>query len=336
MSIPKTHYVSIAEETSDSPDVIQYKEVEAPQISGPHDIIIKNQYAGVNFIEVYFRKGIYPAELPIIFGREASGTVAAVGSSVKDFKEGDKVFYLAPKTFAQYTKVVHDESYHFIHKLPSDTSVDKLKLFGSILVQGLTAITFANEAHPIKKGDFIAVWAAAGGTGQAFVQYATSLGGRVIGIASTDEKLDLVKKLGAEFTVNSLKGDVAKEIKEITNGKGADAVFDGVGKDVLDTNLDLLARKGTFVSFGHSSGFIPPLDIAKLSPKNLRFLSPVIFNYVQTKEEWNHYIEILIDQVNSDRLKFTLETYPLKDYAKATTALEARKTTGKLVLEIPQ
>lgn len=336
MPIPKTHFVAIAEETSDSPDVVQYKEVEAPQITGPHDVIIKNKYAGVNFIESYFRKGIYPVDLPILFGREASGVVAAVGSEVKDLKEGDKVFYLSGRTFAQYTKVVLDGKFHTIHKVDDDTPEDKLKLLGSILTQGLTAITFAHEAHPVKKGEFVVVWAAAGGTGQAFTQYASYLGGRVIALASTDEKLKIAKDLGAEFLVNSLDADVAQKVKEITGGRGVDVIFDGVGKAVEDTNFEIVKRKGSFVSFGKASGLIPPLSIYKLTPKNIKLLSPTLFHYITEKEEWDQYSKILLDLVNSGKLKFTLQSYSLKDYAKAATALENRETTGKLVLEIPQ
>lgn len=335
MSIPKTHFVAIAEETSDSPDVVQYKEVEAPQITGPHDVIIKNKYAGVNFIESYYRKGIYPAEFPYVFGSEASGVVAAVGAEVKDLKVGDKVFYLSRQTFAQYTKVVFDGKFHTIHKVDDDTPEDKLKLLGSILTQGLTAITFAHEAHPVKKGEFVAIWAAAGGTGQAFTQIVNSLGGRVIAFASTDEKLQIAKSLGAEFLINSLDPDLVKKVKEITGGAGVDVIFDGVGKAVVDTNFEIVKRKGSFVSFGKASGLIPPISIYRLTQKNVKFFSPTMFNYVAEKEEWDHYSKILIDLVNSGKLKFTIETYPLKDYVKATTALENRKTTGKLVLEIP-
>lgn len=336
MTVPKNHFVAIAEEISESPDIVQYKEVEAPQISGPNDVIIKNKYAGVNFIESYFRKGIYPAELPIVFGREASGVVAAVGSAVKDFKEGDKVLYLSSKTFAQYTKVTLDDTYHFIHKLDDDTSEEKLKLFGSILVQGLTAITFSHEAHAIKKGEFVVVWAAAGGTGQVFVQYASSLGGRVIALASTEEKLLIAKDLGAEFLVNSRNDDVAQKIRDITGGHGADVIYDGVGNDVVDINFEIVARKGSFVTFGKASGFIPPISIYRLSPKNVRISSPQLFKYITERDEWEHYSKILIDQVNNGEIKFKLETYPLKDYVKAAKALESRQTTGKLVLEIPQ
>lgn len=336
MSIPKTHWVTIVDQVSESPDSIQYREVEAPQISGPNDIIIKNKYAGVNFIETYFRKGQYDAQFPFIFGREALGVVAAVGANVKDFRVGDKVFYLSPRTQAQYTKIVYDGQYHAIHKLPEDATEDELKLYGAILVQGLTAITFAHEARKVEKGQFVVVWAAAGGTGQAFTQYVSSLGGRVIAIASSEEKLEIAKLLGAEFLINSLKDDVEKKVHTFTDGHGADAVFDGVGADAFDASLNSLARKGSLVSFGKSSGFLKPFSIRRLQPKNLKVLSPTLFGYIATKEEWDRYIKILLEQVKSNRLKFALHTYQLKDYPQAASDLENRKTTGKLVLEIPQ
>lgn len=335
MPIPEKQYASLMEATSESTDVIQYKEIDTPQITGPHDLIIKNKYSGVNFLEVYFRKGLFPTDLPMIFGREATGVVVAVGSDVKDYKEGDKVLYMSPNTFAQYTKVDLSKNFQ-IHKLPENTPDEKLKLFGSVLIQGLTAITFATEAHPVKKGEYVAIWAAAGGTGLAFTQYVTALGGRVIAFASSDVKLKQAKDLGAEFLVNSLTDDIPKKISEITNGHGVDVIFDGVGRAAFEVNLEILAHKGTFVSFGTSSGTLPPLEALRLSTKNIRFLSPGVFGYVAAKEDWEKYITILIDQVNSGKLKYSIETYDLKDYAKATAALEARKTTGKLVLEIPQ
>ena len=333
MSIPATQKAAYANAISETPDGIIYGDVESPQIAGPDDVIIKNKYSGVNFIESYFRKGIYPAKFPYIFGREAAGVVAAVGDNVSNYKVGDKVAYLSPGTFAQYTKI----SQGAVHttKLPESTSDEQLKLWGASLVQGLTAITFAHEAYEVKKGDYILVWAAAGGVGQILTQYISSLGAHVIATASTDEKLAIAKLLGAEYLIK-LSDDVVAKVKEITGGKGVAASFDGLGKDTFQASLDSLARKGTLVTYGNATGVVPPLSVNILSPKNIKVIRPQVFGYTTEKEEWNHYTGVLQKALVDEVIKIELTTYPLSEYKEATTALEGRKTTGKLVLEIPQ
>lgn len=332
MSIPATQKAAYVETISDTPDGIIYGDVESPQITGPDDIIVNNRYAGVNFIETYFRRGVYPATFPLIFGREAAGVVAAVGDNVKDYKVGDKVAYLAPKTFAEYTKI--PASTVQLSKLPESTTDEQLKLWGSTLVQSLTAITFAHEAYEVKKGDYILVWAAAGGVGQILTQYISSLGAHVIATASSDEKLAIAKLLGAEYLIN-LNDDVVAKVKEITGGNGVAASFDGLGKDTFEASLASLARKGTLVTYGNATGVVPPFSVNTLTAKNIKVVRPAVFGYLVTKEEWDHYIDILEKALEADALKVELTTYPLSEYKNATIALEGRKTTGKLVLEIP-
>lgn len=333
MSIPTTQKASFVNDVSETPDGIIYGDVKSPQITEPDDIIVKNKYAGVNFIESYFRQGIYPATFPLIFGREAAGVVAAVGDNVKDYKVGDKVAYLSPKTFAQYTKISQNAVQ--LTKLPAGTTDEQLKLWSSALVQGLTAITFAHESYEVKKGDYILVWAAAGGVGQVLTQYASSLGAHVIATASTDEKLAIAKKLGAEYAIK-LSDDVVAKVNEITGGKGVAATFDGLGKDTFQHSVDALARKGTLISFGNATGVVPPIPVNILTPKNLKLVRPTVFGYLATKEEWNHYSDILEKALQDKVIELEITTYPLSEYKEATTALEGRKTTGKLVLEIPQ
>lgn len=336
MSLPKTHFVSLIEKHSESPDGIQYKEVDAPQITGAKDVIIKNRYSGVNFIDAYFRKNLYPCDVPYIFGKEAAGEVAAVGSEVSRFKVGDKVAYIGINTFAQYTKIPED--YVRIAKLPADSSDEQLKTYAGALLSGLTAITFAHDAHPVQKGDFLLVWAAAGGFGQLFIQYVTKkLGARVIAVASTEEKLQKAKSLGAEFLINSSTDDVVAKTNEFTGGAGATVSYDSIGKDTWQTSLAALGLKGHWVSFGNASGLVPPFSILELSPKNLKVSRPTLFGFTGTHEEFDKWTKILFDLLNSGVLKLDIyKTYPLKDYAQATSDLESRKSTGKLVIEIPQ
>lgn len=333
--LPSTQKVALFEENSDSVDVIKYTDFDTPKIASPNEIIIKNKFAGVNFIDSYFREGIYPSQKPHIFGREAVGVVAAVGDKVTKFSVGDKVAYLSGSTFAQFTKLT--DSYVQILKLDPSTSDESLKFYAAALLQGLTALTFIHEAYVVKKGDYVLVWAAAGGVGKILTQLISQQGAHVIAIASTEEKLALAKKYGAEYGVNHLTDDIVEKVKEITDGKGVNASFDSVGKDSAEISLTSLGRKGTFVSYGNSSGVVPPLSINRLSPKNLTVLRPQLFGYVTTSEEWEHYVRLLFKLIDSGDLKIDiLKTYPLSEYKQATYDLEGRKTTGKLVLEVPQ
>ncbi|KAI5965302.1 ZTA1 [Candida pseudojiufengensis] len=310
--------------------------IPVPKIESSNDIIIKNYYAGINFIEAYFRKGIYPInKFPYVFGREASGEVVAVGNEVSNLKIGDKIAYLSPGTFAQYTKITTND-YKYI-KLPSNSTDEDLKIFGSLFLQGLTALTFINEAYKVKPNDYVLVWAAAGGVGKILTQLISQIGANVIAIASTDEKLKLAKDYGAKYLINSTTDNIEEKVKEITNGKGVDATFDSVGKDTFEISLNSLKRKGAFVSYGNSSGPVTPFPLSKLTPKNIILLRPSLNGYIATPEEWEHYSQELLKLYESKKLKFdTFKTYDLKDYVDATKDLEGRKTHGKLTLKIPQ
>ncbi|CAH2351475.1 probable quinone oxidoreductase [[Candida] railenensis] len=335
MSIPQTHKVILIEENSQSLDVLKYVDVPAPQIESGNDVIIKNKYAGVNFIEAYFRSGLYPSEKPYTLGREAAGVVAAVGKDVTRFKVGDNVVYLAGKTFAQYTKI--PDSYITVTKLAADISEEGLITEAGAQLQGLTALSLVEEGYTVKKGDKILVWAAAGGVGKLLTQLVKRKGGIVLAVASSDAKLAEAKALGADYLINSKTDDVVAKVKEYTDGKGVEASYDSIGKDTFDTTFDSLRRKGTFVSFGNASGAVPPLSIQKLATKNIKIIRTTLFNYVTEQEEYDHYGNELKELIASGELKIDVsKVYPLEDYKEATAALEGRKTTGKLVLSIPQ
>lgn len=333
MSLPATQKAAFAPQLSESVDGIVYGDIETPKIESPDDVIVKNKYAGVNFIESYFRKGIYPAQFPYVFGREAAGHVVAVGANVTRFQPGDVVAYLSPRSFAQYTKF--SQNHVQVRRLASDVLDAQLRLWGSLLVQGLTAITFAHEAYEVKKGDFILVWAAAGGVGQILTLYAAHLGAHVIAVASTDEKLAIARSLGASYVIK-LDEDVAKRVLEITGGVGVAASFDGIGKDTFEASMASLARKGSMVSYGNASGVVPPVSINRLSAKNIKLLRPQVFGYVTTAEEWEHYTNILQEALDKNVIDVKTTVYPLEEYREAAAALEGRKTTGKLVLAIPE
>lgn len=202
------------------------------------------------------------------------------------------------------------------------------------LLQGLTALTLVREAHPVKKGDWVLVHAAAGGTGLLLCQLLRAIGANTIGTVSTAAKAELAKQAGATHIINYSHEDVKARVTELTGGQGCIAVFDGVGKSTFDVSLDCVARKGSMVSFGNASGAVPPLTIARLSAKNARLMRPTLFNYVTTREEFVGYAEELFDFITMGALDISVhEVYPLSEVKRAHEDLEGRKTSGKLLLD---
>ncbi|EON61074.1 hypothetical protein W97_00285 [Coniosporium apollinis CBS 100218] len=327
-SIPKTMAGVLIEKTGGT-EVLQYKtDLPVPE---PKDgeVLVKNEFVGINYIDTYFRTGLYPApNFPYILGREGSGTVVSAGSgNVYNLSTGDRVAWMAQGAYAEYTAVPA----LYAHKIPESVSSHDA---AAALLQGLTALTLIREAHHVNKGDWVLVHAAAGGVGLWLCQLLRAVGARTIGTASTEEKVELAKKNGAEVMINYSHEDVAAKVKEVTGGAGAIAVFDGVGKSTFDLSLDCVARKGSLVSFGNASGAVPPVTIARLSAKNTKLLRPTLFNYMVTREEFETYTGELFEFMTRDKMDVRVhEVYPLKEVARAHEDLEGRKTTGKLLLK---
>ncbi|SPN98467.1 related to NADPH2:quinone reductase [Cephalotrichum gorgonifer] len=294
-----------------------------------NQVLVQNAYAGVNFIDTYFRTGLYKAPLPLTPGREGSGTVVAVHPSVTSLAVGDKVVYTSNNNgYAGYTAVVASNAL----KLPD--GVDE-KLAAASLLQGLTALTFVREAAEAKPGQWALVHAAAGGTGSFLVQILKAVGVKVIGTGGTPEKCALATSYGADHVIRSREEDVPARVKEITGGHGVDVIFDGVGKATFDSDLEMIARKGTLIVFGNASGAVPPFDILRLGPKNVKVMRPVVTNYLTTREEFETYTTELFEFISSGKVKVAIhEVYPLAEAARAHTDLEGRATTGKLLLKI--
>ncbi|KAK0253846.1 NADPH:quinone reductase [Friedmanniomyces endolithicus] len=327
-SLPTKMKGVIIEKTGGT-EVLQYKTDLPVPSPGDGQVLVKNDYVGVNFIDTYFRTGLYPApKYPYILGREAEGTVVKAGSGeLYGLKEGDKVLMLSEGTYAEYTAANAVKAVKVKDGLEA-------KVGAAALLQGLTALTLIREAHPVKKGDWVLVHAAAGGTGLWLVQLLKAVGANIIGTASTQEKVDLARKAGAEHMINYSHEDVKSKVMELTKDAGCIAVFDGVGKTTFDLSLDCLARKGSMVSFGNASGAVPPVTIGRLSAKNARLMRPTLFNYIATREEFEHYVDELMDFITEDKLDARIhETYALSDVARAHNDLEGRKTTGKLLLD---
>lgn len=320
-------------------EVIQVRDVDVPQLA-QGQVLVKVEYAGVNFIDTYFRGGIYKPQLPYILGTESAGTVAAVGPGVSEeshgFKVGDRVAaYTAGGSFAEYALAAADK----VAKLPEGFST---KDAATVLTQGLTALTFVKEAHEVKPGQFILVQAAAGGLGLLLVQLAKALGATVIGTTSTAEKAEIAKKAGADHVILYGEGrDVVGEVYRVTGGEGIDrgvhGVFDGVGKDTFDMDFDLLRRKGTLVTLGNASGAVPPFAPLRLGAKNLKVCRPVLNQYVHTREEFQTYSTELFDLVQQGKLKLAVHgEYPLTTEGMRQTQIDitSRKTSGKLLVKV--
>ncbi|KAI1128883.1 hypothetical protein F5Y10DRAFT_239386 [Nemania abortiva] len=310
-------------------EVLEYKtDVPVPTpIDG--NILVKNDFVGINFIDTYFRSGLYPApQFPYILGREGEGTIVAVGEGdTLGFQVGDRVVYMGESAYAEYTIAPAARAI----KVPSSF---KPGTAAASLLQGLTALTLVREAHPVQKGDWVLVHAAAGGTGLLLCQLLRAIGANTIGTVSTPEKAALASAAGATHIVNYSHEDVKARVMELTEGKGCIAIFDGVGQSTFDLSLECVARKGTMVSFGNASGAVPPFTINRLTAKNARLLRPTLFNYVTTREEFAGYTEELFNFIEKDGFDVRVhEVYPLTQVARAHQDLEGRKTTGKLLID---
>jgi len=310
-------------------EVLQYKtDLPVPELK-EGQVLVKNDFIGINYIDTYFRSGLYPApSYPYTLGREACGSIAKTGSGeTYGLKDGDKVVYLAEAAYAEYTAAPAAKAI----KIPSGMDSH---IGAAALLQGLTALTLIRESHYVKKGDWVLVHAAAGGVGLWLCQLLKAVGANTIGTASTNEKVELAKKAGATHVINYSQDDVKSKVMELTNKQGCIAVLDGVGKSTFDLSLDCLARKGTMVSFGNASGAVPPVTIARLSPKNAKLARPTLFNYIVLREEFEGYTNELFDFVQKDKMDVNIfKTYPLSQVATAHEDLEGRKTSGKLLLD---
>ncbi|PNS18642.1 hypothetical protein CAC42_5181 [Sphaceloma murrayae] len=310
-------------------DVLDYKTDLPLPVPKQDQVLVRNSYIGVNYIDTYFRTGLYPApSYPYMLGREASGTVVSVPSgATHGFKEGDHVVYMAEAAYGEYTAAPAAR----VSKIPEGLAED---VAAAALLQGLTALTLIKEAYEVKKGDWVLVHAAAGGVGLWLCQLLRAVGAKTIATASTEEKRKLAKENGADVLVGYGEEEVKAAVKENTNGAGVKAVFDGVGKSTFDLSLDVLARKGTLASFGNASGAVPPFAISRLSAKNAKVARPTLFNYIATEEEFETYTSQLWDFILKDKINVKIhETYPLQDVARAHTDIEGRVTTGKLLLK---
>jgi NADPH2:quinone reductase len=309
------------------PEVLTLADVSTPR-PGTGEALLQIKAIGVNFIDVYFREGRYPAQLPFIDGQEAAGIVAEVGPGVTMVKPGDRVAYTGRLgAYAEYAVVPADR----LVKIPDQLD---FRQAAAAMLQGMTAHYLTHTTYPLKRGETALIHAAAGGVGLLAVQMAKMLGARVIGTAGTSQKAQLARDAGADEVILYREQDFAGETRRLTNGTGVDVVYDGVGKDTFEKDLDVLRPRGYLVLFGGSSGPVPPFDLINLSQKGSLFITrPTLAHYIATREELEQRANDVLGWIAAGKLKLRIEhTYPLADAAQAHRDLEARKTTGKLLL----
>jgi NADPH2:quinone reductase len=309
------------------PEAMELVELPIPEPK-PNEAIVKLAASGVNFIDVYFREGRYKAPLPIVLGQEGAGTVNSVGAEVKSVKVGDRVAWSGLHgSYAEYAAIVADRL------VPVPQGVSEQQAAGAML-QGMTAHYLSHDTYPLKRGETALVHAAAGGVGLLLVQMAHNIGARVIATVSTPEKAKLAREAGADDVILYTQTDFETETKRLTNGKGLDVVFDSVGKTTFDKGLNVLRPRGMMVLFGGSSGAVPPFDPIILTQKGSLFLTrPSLANYISTREELVEHSEAVFGMIREGKLKLRIEhIYPLAEAQQAHRELQARKTTGKLLL----
>jgi NADPH:quinone reductase len=309
------------------PEALRYEDVPEPT---PKDgeAVVKLDAAGLNYIDVYYRTGLYKAELPITLGLEGGGTVTAVGPNVSEVKVGDKVAYTGvPGAYAQHAAVPAAR----LVVLPAGLSP---RQGAAAMLQGMTAHYLACATYPLKAGDTCLVHAAAGGVGLLLCQMAKMRGARVIGTVSTEDKAKLAREAGADEVILYTKQDFEAEVKRITGGKGLQVVYDSVGKTTFDKGFNCLAPRGMMALYGQSSGPVGSFDPSILGAKGSLFLTrPSLFAYTATRQELVQRAGDVLGWIRDGKLKLRTEfEFPLKDAAEAHRALEGRRTTGKVLL----
>jgi NADPH2:quinone reductase len=309
------------------PEVLTFVDLPVPTPK-PNEAVVKIAASGVNFIDVYFREGRYPASLPFINGQEAAGTVSEVGADVKSLKPGDRVAYTSVLgSYAEYAAVPADR----LVRVPNAVKPEQA---AAVMLQGMTAHYLLQSTYPVRSGETVLIHAAAGGVGLLLVQMAKQLGARVIGTAGTADKIRLAREAGADEVINYREQDFEAETKRLTGGKGVDVVYDGVGQSTFDKGMNVLRPRGYMVLFGAASGPVAPVDPIKLAQKGSLFLTrPSLAHYIATREELERRASDVLGMIASGKLHLRIEhVYELQGAQQAHRDLESRKTTGKLLL----
>jgi len=325
MLIPDMKAIQI--HSTGGPEALQLVDLPIPE-PGPGQVLVRIEAAGVNFIEVYFRKGVYKTAFPTIPGSEAAGTVEELGPGVSGFKAGDAVASTSfMGSYAEYALVPAAQ----LVGIPPGVSME---CAAAAMLQGMTAHYLTHSTYPLKAGETALVHAGAGGVGLLLTQMATRIGARVIATVSTPAKAELSREAGASDVILYTEQDFEAEVKRLTGGKGVDIVYDSVGKTTFEQSLNCLRPRGLMALFGASSGSVPPFDPILLNSKGSLFLTrPTLWHYIATRAELEWRAGDVLGWAAGGQLKVRTEfTYPLANAAQAQIDLEARKTTGKILL----
>lgn len=311
------------------PDVMKLEDVPVPE-PGPKQALVRLSASGVNFIDVYFRTGLYKAEAPTSIGSEGAGVVEKIGPGVTEVAVGDRVAYaMARGSYAEYAVVPAA----VLVKLPDGITFEQA---AAAMLQGMTAHYLTHSTYPLKQGDSCLIHAAAGGAGLMTVQMAKARGARVFGTVSTEAKAQLARENGADDVIRYTEQDFEQEVQRLTNNRGVDVVYDSVGKTTFEKSLNCLRPRGVMALFGASSGAVPPVDPQTLNAKGSLFLTrPSLAHHVLTRDELLWRAGDVLNGVASGKLRLHIDgAYPLSEVAQAHRALESRATTGKLLITI--
>jgi len=309
------------------PEALTYEEIPVPEPKAG-EARIKVEAIGLNYIDVYQRTGLYPLQTPFTLGREAAGTVDAVGPNATEVKVGDRVAYaMEPGAYADYAVVPAWKLVPVPAKLDS-------RYAAATMLQGMTAHYLAHSTYPLHQGETALIHAAAGGVGLLLIQIAKMRGARVIGTVSTEVKARLAKEAGADEVILYSQADFLAEVKKLTDGRGVHVVYDSVGRTTFDQSLNCLRPRGCLALFGQSSGLVPPFDLGKLATMGSLFVTrPTLLHYMSDRRELLGRANELFEWIASGQLKLRIDkSFALADAAEAHRQLEGRKTTGKVVL----
>jgi len=309
------------------PEMLTLVDLATPELK-PNEALVQIKAAGVNFIDVYFREGRYPAPLPFINGQEAAGVIVEVGADVTTFKPGERVAYVG--RLGSYAELASVPAAQLV-KIPDELDFDQA---AAAMLQGMTAHYLSRGSYPVKRGDTVLIHAAAGGVGLLLVQLAKHLRARVIATAGTDAKAQLAREAGADEVIVYTQQDFEAETRRLTDGQGVHAVFDGVGKDTFAKDLKVLRPRGYLLLFGGASGAVPPFDLMELTKHGSLFVTrPTLKDYTATREELEERANEVLRMIVRGDLKLRIhKKYPLAEAQQAHRDLEGRKTTGKLLL----
>jgi NADPH2:quinone reductase len=310
------------------PEALRSRDIPVPQPKAG-EALVRLEAIGVNFIDTYFRAGVYPApHLPLVIGQEGAGTVEAVGDGVESVRRGDRVAYAGVSgAYAEYATVPAAS----LVAVPAAVSTRDA---AALMLQGMTAHYLCNSTFPVQPGQVVLVQAGAGGVGLLLTQLVKAKGATVLTTVSSPEKAALSKSAGADHTIDYTQQDFAAVARELTAGAGVHVVFDSVGKTTWEKSLDALRPRGYFVLFGGSSGQVPPFDLQLLARKGSLFATrPSLVSYIATRDELTWRANELFASLENGTLRLRVEhTYPLAEAERAHRDLESRKTTGKLIL----